>query len=290
MQKILHIEPSRPFQNRAVTAFFENSKIRLQPNSERPPETFLEMQKRRQPIDPKDITSSLTGEGFTLANLGISAILELELTGKGKFALFTLRGQENKCLSLISGYWDAAIDDTPRDCAERELIEEFLVFDDSKQSFLVPKGFTLPYLECQSTSTSRWMLTPLKDSIKWVPSAQLKATGIDCQYVYIDATTSSAQAVYCYSASFSDWRNLSLICAEDQIDKEGNLITTADSQGIILFELQNNHLLAPGYSLQNGSLVEAELPEDAYFHPSMVGVNQFGIVATDKVPLGQIVS
>lgn len=290
MQTILNIEPTKPFKNQAVTAFFEDSKIHLQLDSGQPLESFLEMKKRRQPTTPNALATALTREGFSLANLGISTIIELELVGKGKFALFTLRGQEKKCLSLISGYWDKAIDDTPKDCAERELIEELLVFDTSKQSFLVPEGFRLPYLECQSTSTTKWTLTPIEDSIKWVPSAKLQAKGIDCRYVYIDATTSSAQAVYCYSASFSDWHNLSLICAEDQMDEKGSLITTADSQGVILFELQNNHLLAPGYRLQNGQLVEVELSEDAYFHPSMVGVNQFGIVTTDKVALGQVLN
>ena len=60
------------FQNQPVVAYFENSSIKLQFSKSKPPETFLEMYRKRQPTAPTNIAKNLIGQGFALANLGIS--------------------------------------------------------------------------------------------------------------------------------------------------------------------------------------------------------------------------
>ncbi|MBD2341792.1 hypothetical protein H6G64_33195 [Calothrix sp. FACHB-156] len=290
MLKIIKQKSGETFQNPKVIAYFENSKIRLDIDSSKQPENFLEMYKKRQPINPSLIINALLTNGFTLANLGISVALELRLPRGDRFAVFTRRGADYKCLALISGYWDASIDPTPETCAKRELLEEFLVFQQSDHKFIIPKGMRFPYEGCQYISSKCWKLIPTTETIEWVLSAKLEIAETENCRIYIDATTSSAQLVYGYYAEFSDWQELSIFHAEDRADEHNNLVTWLEEQGIVLFPITNDCLVNPGYYLKEGQLVAADLPEDAYFHPSMVGANQFGIVSSDKVFLKNLIS
>lgn len=290
MLKIIDQKSGQTFQNRKVTAYFENSKIRLDIDFLDNPENFLEMYKKRKPADPSVIVNALLTSGFTLANLGISVSLELRLPRGDRFAVFTRRGSDYKCLALISGYWDASLDPTPGACAKRELLEEFLVFQQSDNKFLVPEGMRFPYKGYQCTPSRRWTLIPSAETIGWVLSAKLEIANKDNCRIYIDATTSSAQAVYGYYAEFLDWQDLSIFHAEDQQDENNNLVTCLEEQAIVLFSIIENRLVNPCYYLKEGQLVPADLPDDAYFHPSMVGANHFGIVSSDKILLKNVIS
>lgn len=290
MRKILGRTDPESFRSPYVKATLSSSKIYLERNESEPLATFKAMYAKRQPTSSAALSKALTNEGFALANLGISIILELDLVGKGRFAVFTRRGDDRKCLALISGYWDVSIDLTPRKCAERELLEELLVFDPEKQSFLEPEGFTFPFPSCKHLQSSKWRLEPFEGHAEWVPSAKMRAFGLDNCYIYIDATTSSAQAVYSYRATFQNWQGLSILHAEDRLDKQGNLVTTADDESAVLFKIQHNRLLSPAYQFNGGVLEAVSLPEDVYFHPAMVGVNQFGIVSNDKAAFESVVS
>ena len=288
--KIIQRKSGETFQNRKVTAYLENSKIRLDIDSSAYPENFLEMYKKRKPADPSVIVNSLLTNGFTLANLGISVALELRLARGDRFAVFTRRGTDYKCLALISGYWDVSLDTTPESCAKRELLEEFLVCQQSDEKFLIPEGMRLPYEGHQCIPSKRWTLTPSAEAFEWVLSAKLEIADTDNCRIYIDATTSSAQVVYGYYAEFSDWQELSIFHAEDRLDENKNLVTWLEDRGIVLFPITENRLINPGYYLKQGQLVTADLPDDAYFHPSMVGANHFGIVSSDKIPLKDVIS
>jgi hypothetical protein len=288
--KIIEQKSGETFQNRKVTAYFENSKIKLDIDASAHPENFLEMYKKRKPVDPSIIVNDLLTNGFTLANLGISVALELRLPKGDRFAVFTRRGADYKCLALISGYWDVSLDTTPESCAKRELLEEFLVCQQSDEKFLIPEGMRFPYKGHQCISSKRWTLIPNAETFKWVLSAKLEIADTENCRIYIDATTSSSQVVYGYYAEFSDLQELSIFHAEDRPDKNNNLVTWLNDRGIVLFSIKENRLVNPGYYLKEGQLVVADLPEDTYFHPSMVGVNQFGIVSSDKIPLKDIIS
>jgi hypothetical protein len=290
MLKAIDKKSATTFQNRKVIAYFDNSKIRLDIDSSVNTENFLEMYQKRKPSNSSLIANDLLNNGFNLANLGISVSLEVRLPGANRFAVFTRRGTDKKCLALISGYWDASLDVTLEACAKREMLEEFLVFQASDDRFLVPEGMKFPYKKCHWTSSSRWTLIPDPEAIKWVPSAKLKIAERDNCCIYIDATTSSAQVVYGYYANFSDWQELSILHAEDRLDENHNLITYLEEQTIVLFSIVDNRLINPGYYLKEGQLIPADLPDDTYFHPSMVGANQFGIVSSDKIPLKDIIS
>ncbi len=289
MLKIIDQKSGQTFQNRKVTAYFENYKIRLDIDSSDHPENFLEMYNKRKPVDPSVIVNALLTNGFTLANLGISVALELRLPRGDRFAVFTRRGSDYKCLALISGYWDASLDPTLEACVKRELLEEFLVFQQSDDKFLVPKGMRFPYERCQCTPSERWTLIPSAETIGWVLSAKLEIADTDNCRIYIDATTSSAQVVYGYYAEFSDWQELSIFHAEDRPDENKNLVTCLEDQAIVLFSITENRLVNPGYYLKEGQLVAADLPDDAYFHPSMVGANHWGIVSSDKILLKNVI-
>jgi hypothetical protein len=289
MLKAIDKKSAKTFQNRKVIAYFDNSKIRLDIDSSVNTENFIEMYQKRKPSEPSVIVNDLLTNGFTLANLGISVSLELRLPGGNRFAVFTRRGTDKKCLALISGYWDASLDVTLEACAKRELLEEFLVFQPSDDRFIVPEGIKFPYEKCHWTSSSRWTLNPDTEAIRWVPSAKLKIADQDNCRIYIDATTSSSQVVYGYYADFLDWQELSILHAEDRPDKNNNLITYLEEQAIVLFSIRDNRLVNPGYYLKEGQLIPADLPDDTYFHPSMVGANQFGIVSSDKIPLKDVI-
>jgi hypothetical protein len=289
MLKVLDKKSATTFQNRKVIAYFENSKIRLDIDFSDNTENFLEMYQKRSTSDPSVIVNALLTNGFNLANLGISVSLELRLTETNRFAVFARRGTDKKCLALISGYWDASLDPTLEDCAKRELLEEFLVFQSSNNRFIVPEDIKFPYEKCHWTSSSHWTLIPDKEAIRWVPSAKIKIANQDNCRIYIDATTSSAQVVYGYYANFSDWQELSIFHAEDRADTNNNLITYLEEQAIVLFSIIDNRLVYPGYYLKEGQLIPADLPDDTYFHPSMVGANHFGIVSSDKIPLKDVI-
>lgn len=287
--KVMGRKSGETFQNRKVTAYFENSKIRLDIDYSANTESFLEMHQKRKPSKTSLISNDLLTNGFTLANLGISISLEVSSPKGNRFAVFTRRGADKKCLALISGYWDVSLDVTCEDCAKREIQEEFLVFRQSENKFIVPKGMRFPYKDKQFTPSTCWTLTPNIKAIRWVPSAKIKITDRDSCRIYIDATTSSAQIVYGYYASFSDWQGLSIFHAEDRPDENNNLITYLEDQTIVLFQIGDNRLVSPGYYLKKGQLIPAELPDDSYFHPSMVGVNTYGIVSLDKIPLKDVI-
>lgn len=289
MLQVIKQQTTNSFRNQPVTAYSTGSQIKLETTSSILPETFLEMYKKRLPTASQTIEKSISTNGFQLANLGICIALELQMPDGKRFAVFTRRGEQKNCLALISGYWDISSDPTPEDCAKRELLEEFLIFETSQKSFLAPQGFDFPYKECPSSTSTIWTLEPTTKPISWVPSAKLETTGITNSHIYIDASTSSAQAVYGYCARFSTVENLSIFHAEDQPDEKGNMITSIHNGAILLLEIKNQYLIDTAYSLEDGKLEIINLPDNTYFHPSMVGVNQFGIVHSDKIPFKRVV-
>ncbi len=288
MLEIIDQCSSKNFRNWKVVAKSARSNIRFVINPLDSLETFLEMFEKRKPTDPKEIEKALVTDGFALANLGISVALEVVSPFGERFALFTRRGTENKCLALISGYWDASHDTNPASCAVREIVEEFLVYQNTHRRFLVPEGIMFPYQKKSWEYSEIWRLFPRFEALAWVPSAKIKVLGDECR-VYIDATTSSAQVVYGYCVEFTDWNDLSILHAEDHIEANGQLVTLIKDESIVLFRIIDNQLIDPAYSLKQGRLMPVSLPEDTYFHPSMVGANQLGIVSSDRIPLQEVV-
>ncbi|HEY9834979.1 MAG TPA: hypothetical protein V6D26_30790 [Stenomitos sp.] len=288
MLKIIARCSSKNFRNWKVVAQFDQSSVRFVINPLDSLETFLEMFEKRKPTDPIEIGKALVADGFPLANLGISVALEIVSPSKERFAAFTQRGCHNECLALISGYWDATHDTNPASCAARELLEEFLVYQNTRRVFLVPRGITFPYKEESWKYSEKWKLSPRFEALQWVPSAKVKAVGDECR-VYIDATTSSAQVVYGYCAEFTTWRDLSILHAEDRAEANGQLVTFIKHESIVLFRVIENQLVGNPYWLTQGQLVPVTLPNNAYFHPSMVGANQLGIVSSDRIPLREVV-
>ncbi|MEO0686650.1 MAG: hypothetical protein AAFY76_16805, partial [Cyanobacteria bacterium J06649_11] len=270
--KVIKQQTTHNFRNQPVTAYLTDSKIKLEITPSMCPETFLEMYKKRQPIALQTIENSLSHNGFPLANLGICIALELEMPNGRRFAVFTRRGEQQNCLALISGYWDISSDPTPDDCARRELLEEFLIFDKSQEKFLTPQGFDFPYKECPNNTSTTWTLKPTSNSVSWVPSAQLQTLGITKSHIYIDPSTSSAQVVYGYYAKFSALENLSICHAEDQPDEHGNMVTSIRNGAIILLEITNQHLSHNTYALEDGKLTLVNLPNDTNHRGMKVGI------------------
>ena len=286
--KLINQQSSESFLNWKVIAQIEQSHIRLVINPLDSLETFPEMFKKRYPTDPNKIKHALINEGFSLANLGISIALEVISPWGEKFAVFTRRGYDKKCLALISGYWDAYNDTNLSSCALRELSEEFLVYLNIDDKFLVSKEFLFPYQELSWHYSDLFRIYSRYDALNWVRSAKLKAFGDECR-VYIDATTSSAQAVYGYCVEFVDWSNLSILHAEDHSEANGQLVTFLEDESIVLFRILNNQLVGAPYALKQGHLMPISLPEDSYFHSSMVGADQWGIVISDYIPLREVI-
>jgi hypothetical protein len=288
MAQIIARQSAEVFSNQRVTARFDQLGVSLSINLLDAPETFLEMSKQRKAVDPEVLTEALMTDGFSLTNLGVSVALEVISPNGERFAVFTRRGKDKKCLALISGYWNTNSDSTPFNCAERELIEEFLVYKKSDHIFLVPTNTPFPYQACAWRYTKLWNLTPRLEALEWVSSAKLQVIG-DSSRIYFDSSTSSAQVVYGYCAVFSNWDDLSLFHAEDQLDKDGELVTYIEDDSLILFKLVDNQLSGNPYCLKQGNLIPAHLPQEAYFHPSMVGANQLGVVSSDFILIDKVV-
>jgi hypothetical protein len=285
---VLDRRSGKDFQNLAVYArSIESGKFKITVDANEKPETFMEMFRNRTTVNPETFRLKLFLEcGFKLANLGVSVALEVVAPSGEIYAAFTRRGEGGKTLALISGYWDAHIDNKPSSCAARELLEEFLVFQklESEEKFLVPSCFDFPY-KVNWEHSEKWVLSPNIEALNWVRSAKGVIADDDSCRIYFDSTTSSGQLVFGYRATFHDWKNLSLLHAEDR--PEGETLATYLNDSIVLFRLDTSkwQLVGKPLTLLNGKLQLVALPQDSCFHQSMVGSDSYAIVHTGQINL-----
>lgn len=270
------------FANWKVTAYFENHSIKLNINPLDGLESFSEMQRKRIEISPEIIREKLVNQGFILANVGICVALELVSPYGDRFAVFTRRGVDKKCLALISGYWNAYDDTNLASCAKRELVEEFLVYDHIHNQFLVANNDEFPYKNLSWRYTDDLILYAEHQSYEWVKGAKVHGYGDDCR-IYIDATTSSAQIVFGYCIEFRNWDNLSIYHAEDHPDNFGKMVTYIEDNCMVFFQIKNQQLVGSPYILKSGKLHQFELSDDSYFHTSMVAGDEYGIINSNKI-------
>ncbi|KYC35863.1 hypothetical protein WA1_48480 [Scytonema hofmannii PCC 7110] len=289
---VLDQRSSKDFQNLVVHAqFYQSAGFKITVNVDEQPETFMDMFRNRTPIKPKLFQEMLfQPNGFKLANLGVSIALEVVSPTGEVYAAFTRRGVSGETLALISGYWDAHRDKKPSLCAVRELLEEFLVCDESEseKKFLIPQGFDFPY-KANWEYSERWTLSANVEALNWVQSAKGMVIGDNSCRIYFDSTTSSGQLVFGYRAILRDWKDLSLLHAEDE--PKGKILITYLHDPIVLFRLDKSkrHLVGEPLTLLNGKLLRVELPKNSYFHQSMVGVDSYAIVHTHRINLHEVV-
>jgi hypothetical protein len=289
---VLDRRSGKEFQNRAVYAHFHQfGEFKITVNLDEQPETFTEMFHNRTPVKPEVLEEMLfIPSGFKLANLGVSVALEVVAPSGEVYAAFTRRGVSGKTLALLSGYWDAYRDKEPSLCATRELLEEFLVFQESEteKKFLIPQGFDFPY-KANWEHSERWTLFPNAEALNWVRSAKGIVVGDNSCRIYFDSTTSSGQMVFGYRAIFRDWKDLSLLHAEDK--PNGETLITYLQHPIVLFRLDKGkeQLIGEPLTLLNGELLRAELPKNSCFHQSMVGADSNAIVHTARLNLHEVV-
>jgi hypothetical protein len=288
---VLDRRSGKDFQNPVVYAhFYKSGGVKITVNVDEQPETFMEMFRNRTPVKPEVFQEKLfLPNGFKLANLGVSVALEIVAPSGEVYAAFTRRGASGKTLALICGYWDALRDKKPSLCAERELLEEFLVFQESEteKKFLIPQGFDFPY-KVQWKHSERWTLSPNAEALNWVRSAKGIVVGDNSCRIYFDSTKSSGQLVFGYKAIFHDWKDLSLLHAEDK--PEGETLTTYLHDPIVLFRLDKGKekLIGEPLTLLNGELLQAKLPKNSYFHQSMVGADFHAIVHTAQINMHEV--
>lgn len=289
---VLDRRSGKEFQNLVVYAHStEPGKFKITVDANEEPETFMEMFRNRTPVKPEVFQEKLFLEcGFKLANLGVSVALEVVSPSGTIYAAFTRRGKSGKTLALISGYWDAHLDAKPSSCGARELLEEFLVFQksESEEKFLIPLCFDFPYKATWEHS-KRWTLSPNAEALNWVRSAKGIVLDDNSCRIYFDSTTSSGQLVFGYRAIFNDWKDLSLVHAEDK--QEGETLTTYLHDPIVLFRIDTSkgQLVGEPLMLLNGQLLPAELAKDSYFHQSMVGADFNAIVHTNQINMHEVV-
>ena len=240
---------------------------------------------RGQRQDASRLEESLKGEGYLLANVGISGLFVVNYQ-RENYLLTTMaervdRAEPDSVKKLLSGYVPAEIMYDPERHMRIEIAEEFLPMIDGKvipgtlDSVVLDRPYSkenvsdperaVPYSEEHSYSIQKGNDFDLPG----MKRGKIRIRGNGYEYALDDnvefhaaADTNSGQLIFKYNLVLPNYSGLSLHHAEDKPRSQTSILDAHFiEEGILLLRLDPNlKLTGEAYTLANGKLKPYTLP------------------------------